>query len=431
MADHDAQIASIREMRQRLGLFAGKDKAALFGTRQCGLSVPVMDLMALLFCHQFRRAIQALFGLDHFVRREAILAADVLAEFDQIRRPAHRAHDRIELIDPVAVAMREDSHVAPREGRLLPGDRVQPKGGIGDDPCAVVARDLAVHLGAVGIDPFARDAPNLDTFGRRADLALRLECDPLCFETAMVDPRVDVEFGQALIGKLGPAFAPALNHRCAVPVPHLRTKTVFVPVHADLANGQHDMRMRFGHAVLSHVPMHIEIGNHAPIHEFAPNEVAGKLNALCLTHLARNGELDLTGQLGVFPDFERLDIVPEPLAVAPHLRGILRQHHLGMDDAALAGKIVATLKPLVAQPRGGAVSGRCHCACARLAANDLDVKMIDRHRDRIIYTAKRTSARRISAPSLKKISGGTSPSQTVRATLQHYAWRSIIIAPST
>jgi hypothetical protein len=57
--------------------------------------------------------------------------------------------------------------------------------------------------------------------------------------------------------------------------------------------------------------------------------------------------------------------------------------------------------------------------------------MIDRHRDRIIYTAKRTSARRISAPSLEKFSGGTTPSQTVPATLQHYAQGSTIIPSST
>ena len=74
-------------------------------------------------------------------------------------------------------------------------------------------------------------------------------------------------------------------------------------------------------------------------------------------HLARNGEFDLAGKLGIFPDFERLDIVPEPFAVAPCLRRILRQHHLGMDDAALAGKIVAAIKPLVAQPRARAVGG--------------------------------------------------------------------------
>src|SRR5690242_7579522 len=57
--------------------------------------------------------------------------------------------------------------------------------------------------------------------------------------------------------------------------------------------------------------------------------------------------------------------------------------------------------------------------------------MIDRHRDEIIYPAKRTSARRISAPSLEKISGGTKASQAVLTSLQHCAGRSTIIAPST
>jgi len=57
--------------------------------------------------------------------------------------------------------------------------------------------------------------------------------------------------------------------------------------------------------------------------------------------------------------------------------------------------------------------------------------MIDRHRDRIIDTAKRTSERRISAPSLEKFSGGITPSQTVPATLQHYAQGSTIIPSST
>jgi hypothetical protein len=57
--------------------------------------------------------------------------------------------------------------------------------------------------------------------------------------------------------------------------------------------------------------------------------------------------------------------------------------------------------------------------------------MIDRHRDQIIYMAKRTSARRISAPSLEKISGGTTASQAVPATLQHYAGHSTIISSST
>src|ERR1700674_1773157 len=99
-----------------------------------------------------------------------------------------------------------------------------------------------------------------------------------------------------------------------------------------------------------------------------------------------------------------------------------------MDDTALAGKIVAAIKPFVAQPRGGAVGRRRHRAGARLAANDLDVKMIDRHRDQISGTAERTSERRISAPSLEKFSGGTTASQAVLTTLQHCAGRSTIIS---
>ena len=243
----------------------------------------------------------------------------------------------------------------------------------------------------------------------------------------MVDPRVDIEFCKPLIGKLGPALAPALHHLSAVPVPHLLAKAVLV----HRPHGQHDMGMRFGHAVLGHVPMHIEVGDHASIDEFAPNEVAGQFDALGLTHLTRDGKFDFAGKLSIFPDLEGFNIAPEAFAVVPRFWRIVGQHHLGMDDAALDGKILVTAEPFVPQPRAGAVGGRRHCAASGLAANDLDVKMIDRHRDEIIYTAKLTSARRISAPSLEKISGGTTASQAVLTTLQRSAGRSIIISPST
>jgi hypothetical protein len=151
------------------------------------------------------------------------------------------------------------------------GDRVQSEGGIGNDPSAIAARDLPVQFGAVGLGPFALDAPSLDTLGGRTELALRLQCDALRLQTAVVNARVDVEFGQALISKLRPAFTPARDHLRAVPVSHLLAKTVLVY----RAHGQHDMGMGFRHAVLGHIPMHIEIGDHASIHEFAPDEVAG------------------------------------------------------------------------------------------------------------------------------------------------------------
>src|SRR4029079_14057060 len=121
-----------------------------------------------------------------------IFAASVPAEFDQIGCATHRAHYLVELLDPVAVPMRELRHVAAREGRLLMRDRVQPKGRIGDDPRAIAARDLAMQFGAVDLIAFALDAPIFDTLGGRSDLALRLQRDALRFETPMVDARVDV-----------------------------------------------------------------------------------------------------------------------------------------------------------------------------------------------------------------------------------------------
>ena len=84
--------------------------------------------MALPFSHQFGGAVQAPFRLDHRAGGEAILAASVLAEFDQIGRTAHRAHHLVELVDPVAMPMREPRHVAAREGRLLMRDRIQSEG---------------------------------------------------------------------------------------------------------------------------------------------------------------------------------------------------------------------------------------------------------------------------------------------------------------
>ena len=292
---------------------------------------------------------QALFGLDHLAGGEAVLAASVPAKFDQIGSAAHRAHDLVELLDPVAVPMREHRHVAAGEGGLLMRDGVQRDGGIGDDARAIVARDLAVHFRAVGgLDPFALDTTCLDALRGRADLALGLQPDALRLKAAMVDARVDVEFGQPLVGKLGPAFAPTLDHLGAVPLPHLRAEPFLV--HGP--HGEHDMSMGLGRPVLGHVPMHIEVGDHALIDKLRLHEVAGQFDALRLGHLARKGELDLAGKLGVLADLERLDIVPKPLAVAPRLRRILRQHDLGMDDAALGREVVAALKPVVAQPRG-------------------------------------------------------------------------------
>ena len=100
------------------------------------------------------------------------------------------------------------------------------------------------------------------------------------------------------------------------------------------------MGVGLGLAVRAHVAMHVEVGDHAPIHELGLHEVAGEFDALRLRHLARDSELHLAAKLGVLPLLERFDIVPELFAVVPFLRRVLRQHDLGMNHAALGGKVL-------------------------------------------------------------------------------------------
>ncbi|MEF2559316.1 hypothetical protein VQ044_24690 [Aurantimonas sp. C2-5-R2] len=151
---------------------------------------------------------------------------------------------------------------------------------------AIVAGDLPVHLGPIRngggrLDPFAFDTTCLDTMCLDAlrgcaDLALRLKPDALCFKAAMIDARVDIEFGQPFIGEFRPTLPPALHHLGSIPVADLPAKAVLVPIYLNLAHGEHDMGMGLGHSVLADVPMHIEVGDHALIDEFRLREVAGE-----------------------------------------------------------------------------------------------------------------------------------------------------------
>jgi hypothetical protein len=125
--------------------------------------------------------VQALFGLDHLAGGEAILVPSVLAQFDKIGRAPHRAHHGVELLDAVAVPVREHRHVAAREGGLLMRDRVECNRRIGDDARAVATCDLAVHFRAVGLVPLILDAPIFYTLRGCTDLALRLQRDALRF----------------------------------------------------------------------------------------------------------------------------------------------------------------------------------------------------------------------------------------------------------
>jgi hypothetical protein len=106
-----------------------------------------------------------------------------------------------------------------------------------------------VQLGSIGnsrglntdTKSAAVERRQLDALSRRADLALRLKSNALCFQAAVIDAGVYVEFGQSLVGKLRPAFAPALYQLGAVPLPDFWAKAARV----DRAHGEHDMGMRF------------------------------------------------------------------------------------------------------------------------------------------------------------------------------------------
>ena len=72
-------------------------------------------------------------------------------------------------------------------------DRVERERRVGDDLLAIGARDLAMLVEPLGLQPLRRHARR-----RRADLVLRLEVDALRFQRAVIDPRIDIEFGQPL-----------------------------------------------------------------------------------------------------------------------------------------------------------------------------------------------------------------------------------------
>jgi len=108
-----------------------------------------------------------------------------------------------------------------------------------------------------------------------------------------------------------PARAPLLDKRRAVPVPYLAAETL----RADFPHGEHDMSGRLGLSVGALIAMHIEIGDYALRDELRPHEVARKLDPLRLIHLARNGEFDLARQLRILALLDRLDVVPELVAL--------------------------------------------------------------------------------------------------------------------
>ena len=125
--------------------------------------------------------------------------------------------------------------------------------------------------------------------------------------------------------------------------------------------------------------MHIEVRDHAAIHELGLHEVAGEVDPLLPGHFAGDGELDFAGQLRVLALLERLDIVPEAFAVAPLFGCALGQQDLAMLDAGAGAEIMVAIEALVVQPFARAIGGRRDSAATRSAADDLNGEVKDRH----------------------------------------------------
>jgi hypothetical protein len=112
-------------MHQHIDLLTEQDKTALFNANKYNLSIPITNNVTLLLNHKFHRTIKTLFNLDHVTNSETILTASVLTEFDKIERAAHRTHHNVELIDTIAIPMREPHHVTMHEDRLLIHHNIQ------------------------------------------------------------------------------------------------------------------------------------------------------------------------------------------------------------------------------------------------------------------------------------------------------------------
>gem|GEM_PF-6604327 len=82
------------------------------------------------------------------------------------------------------------------------------------------------------------------------------------------------------------------------------------------------------------------ISDHAFAYEVVLNETPDTFDLFFATHLGRQGNFDLTGELSVRSFLDLLHLVPQNFAVLITLRSIGRKHDLAKDNAALAGEVV-------------------------------------------------------------------------------------------
>ena len=308
------------------------------------------------------RLLHALLGRQHLARGEPILPAPVRAEPHQLGRRLHFGHRRGELLGVRRVPVHHPRQVAPREGRLLPRQRRQHQGGIGDDLIAVPPRQRLVLRGALGVLA-ARVAPR----ARRSDLVLRLQSDPLRGVRPVINPDVVPQLGQPLIGQFCPALPPAHQHLGTVPIAHLLPEAV----RPDRAHCQHDMRVRLLIPACRAAPMHVQVRHHAVRHEPLTHKILRQPDRLGRGKLPRQRDLDLAGKLRVLAFLAGLDLVPQRRAVEQTRRRTIGEENFRVDDPGLVGEVVRPAEPLVMQFRGRPVGCRRHRAASVRTAHHL------------------------------------------------------------
>ena len=159
--------------------------------------------MLLALGHHICCPVQTLFDRDHLAAGETVFAPSIQVKTHQFLRSLDGAHDLIELVQAVRMAMREHGQVAQGERGLLVSDRVQRYGRIGDDLGTIFPRNLAMFVQPVGFKTLFGHSR-----GGRADLMLGLQLNALIFEGAMIDPRLDPQYGQAFVRMFGPGLTP-------------------------------------------------------------------------------------------------------------------------------------------------------------------------------------------------------------------------------
>ncbi len=382
ISDDIADALGRCDMLQRPALLRRQVHAACFCILQSKLTIAIGHMMAAPCFQPDRCALQALLGLDHLARSEPVIALAVLAKGNELGRVLHRRHHGIELLFVGAVPVREHRKVTRGERRLLMRNGAERDVWIGDDLLAVRSRDIDMLGQPLGRQPFARHAR-----GRSADLRLRFQVDALSCQRAVIDAGIDIELGHALVGMAGPCLAPVGEQFGPVPVAHLGAeRSIAVFAYDDLAHGEHDMRMGLRLTIYSDVPMHIEIGDHAPIDELGFDKVPGKFDRLLLCHLPWQRKLDLAYELSILAYLGCLNVVPELFPVGPCLIGPFGQHHLAVDHTRLVGEVMRAPEPVIVQPLGSAIGCSGERRRSGCAGDGLGREVVHRHGD-VPFTA--------------------------------------------